>query len=81
MDKQTDEKKLSRKEVIKQLKEIIDLFSKPLIKAKKSAKEDSLQAILNYLRVGVKYLLMSEEAYAREIGYLKKLLEDKEKNG
>lgn len=68
--------KLTRAEVIKQLKGIIDLFSKPIAKTKKIVEEDSLQAIINYLRVGVKYMLFDNEASSREI---KKLLEDKEK--
>jgi len=46
-------------------------------KLKKSV--DGLQESLDYLRVSIKYLLFDLEATRRENGYLKKLLEERNK--
>jgi len=84
------QKKLTRKEVKKQLNEIIELFhkvpqkqiSKKAIKATKKCseivnQEDTLQELIDYLRVGIKYMLLDIEALKRENKNLKKLLGDK----
>lgn len=76
-------KKLSRKEVKKQLNEIIKLFH-PVLSPKAIKKKlkdenvhlDSLQELIDYLRVVIKYELLDIEALKRERNYLKKLLEN-----
>jgi len=80
------QKKLSRKEVRKQLDDIILLFHKTpkAKKTKESLKKiksetknlNSLQEIIDYLRVCTKYTLLDLEATRRENDYLKKLLKE-----
>ena len=75
--------KLSRKEVKKQLKSLIKLFNKPLsLKSKKLSKrlkkekQDTIQELIDALRVGIKYLMFAVEANGRENKMLRKLLRD-----
>lgn len=97
-DKQ--KQKLSRKEVRKQLDEIVLLFHKispkimkklsksnaDLIKKCDSAiakqhpiipKRDSLQELIDYLRVCIKYTLFDNESLTRENIHLRNLLKEK----
>lgn len=95
MDEEKKQLKLTRKEVKKQLNDIIELFHKiPKIKNKETLKkiidktegnfiknktEDNLQELIDYLRISVKYTLFDIEALKRENKDLKKLLGDKDK--
>lgn len=79
-------KKITRKEVKEQLDDIVRLFHKAA-KSKKAInvlnkmkvinkKTDTLQNLLDYLRVCVKYSLFDLESTRRENAYLRKLLEE-----
>jgi len=73
-----EEKKLTRKEVKNQLTEIIKLFHKPS-EIKSKEKESSLEELINYIRVSVKYFLLDIDALKRENKHLIKLLEKENK--
>ena len=75
-------KKLSRKEVVDQISKITNLFHR-IPKAKKTKKvlekkenPSSLQEMIDYLRVCVKYTIYDLEATRRENKLLKKALEE-----
>jgi len=83
-----EKKKLSRKEVKIQLKNLIEEFQKtPKLKNRKPkkpkeklnpSKMDSIQETIDYLRVCIKYNVFDLEATKRENEYLRKLLEENE---
>ena len=83
-----EKKKLSRKEVKIQLKNLIGEFQKtPKLKNRKPkkpkeklnpSKMDSIQETIDYLRVCIKYNVFDLEATKRENEYLRKLLEENE---
>ena len=86
MDERLFEKKLN--ELVSEIGSIPTPNQKKLIKLAKRTKDShdklkksisSLQESLDYLRVSIKYMLFDLEATRRENGYLRKLLEDKNK--
>ena len=78
-------KVISRKEVVAQLEGLTKLIQEAprLIVAKRSGKDsvpdvppDTLQDLINFLRVGIKYQLFDLNAYRLEILYLRKLCKE-----
>ncbi len=60
----------------KYLKKIIKKATKEIADSTEKQSKDSLQEIIDYLRVGIKYLVFSVEASSREIKALKKTIKD-----
>lgn len=85
MDKQS-KKKLSRKEVIERITELIDILDKkviskakkkpPVKKTEKTKSIDNLDESLTFLRVAIKYTIFDLEATQRENKYYIKVLKE-----
>lgn len=78
-------KKLSRSEVRSQLNDLVLLFMDAAVKKRaipKSKNKDSMQELLDFLRICIKDKLLDAEAYKREVEILKKEIDrlKKDKN-
>ena len=78
-------KVISRKEVVAQLEELVKLVQETpkFIIAKRSGKDsvpdvwpDTLQELITFLRMGIKYQLFDLNAYRLEVLYLRKLCKE-----
>ena len=64
---------MDEEEIQNQLLVLVQLFNKKIEIPKQVDKPDtSIKEMLNYLRVGIKYLWMDLEATRREVEFLKK---------
>lgn len=70
-------KKLSHVEVRQQLNELVILFMHTSVKkrASKTKNKDSMQELLDFLRICIKDKLLDAEAYKRELEILQKEIE------